>query len=312
MVRVAQSENPGRLALADADDLAAAGAFELLVAGAGSGEQEYAVRGGQVLVPRLARVRPGLSVPAGESWRLGFTGRGSLGNLVLAPEPETCRSLGAGEVRVGMRAAGVNFRDVLNVLGMYPGDAGLMGLEGAGVVMETGPGVTGLAPGDRVMGLFTGAFGPVAVTDARLVVPVPAGWSLAEAAAAPVAFLTAYYALVTLAGLRAGESVLIHAAAGGVGTAAVQLARHLGAEVYGTASPAKWPAVRAAGVPADHLASSRTVEFEDAFRAATGGRGVDVVLDSLAGEFVDASLRLTVPVAGSWRWARPTSVTPPR
>ena len=297
LVRVAQSENPGRLILADADDLASAGGP--LVAGAGLGEPEFAVRAGQLRVPRLGRVPAGLTVPepsrAVGGWRLDFTERGSLGNLVLAPAADGCRPLGFGEVRVGIRAAGVNFRDVLNVLGMYPGEAGQLGLEGAGVVLEAGAGVHGLAPGDRVMGLFTGAFTPVAVTDARLLTPVPAGWSLAEAAASPVVFLTAYYALVELAGLRAGESILIHAAAGGVGIAAVQLARHLGAEVFATASPAKWPAVHALGVPAGRVASSRTTDFEQAFRAATGGRGVDVVLDSLAGEFVDASLRLAAP-----------------
>jgi polyketide synthase 12 len=297
MIRVAQSENPGRLVLADADDLASAGG--LLLAGTALGEPEFAVRGGQLRVPRLGRVPAGLQAPeparAAGGWRLDFTERGSLGSLVLAATADGCRPLGPGEVRVGIRAAGVNFRDVLNVLGMYPGEAGLLGLEGAGVVLEAGPGVAGLAPGDRVMGLFTGAFCPVAVTDARLLTPVPAGWSLAEAAAAPVVFLTAYYALAELAGLRAGESIMIHAAAGGVGIAAVQLARHLGAEVFATASPAKWPAVRALGVPAGQVASSRTTEFEQAFRAATGGRGVDVVLDSLAGEFVDASLRLAAP-----------------
>src|SRR5580658_7936369 len=108
---------------------------------------------------------------------------------------------------------------------MYPGNAGLLGSEAAGTVMEVAGDVTGLAPGDRVTGLFAGAFGPVAVTDQRLLAPVPDGWSLAEAAAAPIAFATAWYALVTLAGLRAGEKVLIHAAAGGVGMAAVQVAR---------------------------------------------------------------------------------------
>jgi mycoketide-CoA synthase len=295
LVRAARSETPGRLVLADVDDLASAGA--LVVAGARLDEPEFAVRGGKLRVPRLVRVPAGLAVPTQEAgaWRLGFTERGSLGALTLAPAGDGGRPLGPGEVRVGMRGAGLNFRDVLNVLGMYPGEAGLLGLEGAGIILETGPGVTGLAPGDQVMGLFTGAIGPVAVADARLVILVPAGWTAAEAAAAPVVFLTAYYALVQLARLRAGESILIHAAAGGVGIAAVQLARHLGAEVFATASPGKWAAVRNLGVPADHLASSRTTEFEAAFRAVTGGRGVDVVLDSLAGEFVDASLRLAVP-----------------
>jgi polyketide synthase 12 len=293
LVRVAASEHPGRFVLADVDVLAGSG--DLIVAGAALGEREFAVRGGQLRVPRLTRVVPGLRLPeAGSGWRLGVGERGTVEGLrVDAVDGQ--RPLGPGEVRVGVRVAGVNFRDVLNVLGMYPGDAGLPGLEGAGVVLETGPGVTGLMPGDAVMGLFTGAFSPVAVTDARLVTRVPAGWSLAQAAAAPVVFLTAWYALVELAGLRPGESVLVHAAAGGVGMAAVQVARFLGAEVFATASPGKWPAVRALGVDGDHLASSRSTEFEGTFLAATGGRGIDVVLDALAGEFVDAGLRVTAP-----------------
>ncbi|MCP3771695.1 zinc-binding dehydrogenase, partial [Streptomyces sp. MAR25Y5] len=189
------------------------------------------------------------------------------------------------------RAAGVNFRDVLNVLGMYPGEAAIGG-EAAGVVVEVGAGVSRCAVGDRVLGFFGGAMGPWAVTDEHLVAPMPQGWSFVQAAAVPIAFVTAYYGLVDLAGLGAGESVLVHAVAGGVGMAAVQVARHLGARVLGTASPAKWPVT---GLAAECLASSRDVSFEGVFRQRTGGRGVDVVLNALAGEFVDASARLLVP-----------------
>ncbi|MFI0858638.1 type I polyketide synthase, partial [Streptomyces sp. NPDC021098] len=178
---------------------------------------------------------------------------------------------------------------------MYPGDAGRLGHEGAGVVVEVGPGVDDFAVGDRVMGLLDGGFGPSAVADARMLARMPGGWSFEQAASVPIVYLTAYYALVDLAGLGAGESVLIHAAAGGVGMAAVQLAQHLGAEVFATASQAKWPTVRGLGVAADRIASSRTTEFEQVFSAATDGVGLDVVLDCLAGEFVDASLRLTRP-----------------
>ncbi|MEK8104240.1 hypothetical protein NKG94_02150 [Micromonospora sp. M12] len=105
------------------------------------------------------------------------------------------------------------------------------------------------------MGLVLESFGPVAVVDRRMLVPMPVGFSFVQAAGVPVAFLTAWHALVDLAGLRAGERVLIHAAAGGVGMAAVQIARHLGAQVCATASPAKWDAVRALGV--QDVASSR-------------------------------------------------------
>ena len=194
-------------------------------------------------------------------------------------------------MRVAVHAAGLNFRDVLIALGHYPGEDPI-GSEGAGVVLDVGAEVDDLAPGDRVMGLMPHAFGPVAVADRQRVARMPEGWSFAEGASAPLVFLTAYYALVDLAELRAGESVLIHAAAGGVGMAAVQIARLIGAQVYATASREKWDAVRALGLDDAHLASSRDLGFRDGFLAATGGRGVDVVLDALAGEFVDASLDL--------------------
>src|SRR5947209_4804197 len=102
-------------------------------------------------------------------------------------------------------------------------------------------------------------------------------------------------AFIHLADVKPGQRVLVHAAAGGVGMAAVQMARHLGLEVFGTASRGKWDTLRAMGFDDDHIADSRTLEFEDKFLAATGGRGMDMVLDSLAGEFVDASLRLVAP-----------------
>jgi NADPH:quinone reductase-like Zn-dependent oxidoreductase/acyl carrier protein len=159
-------------------------------------------------------------------------------------------------------------------------------------VIETGPGVTRLAAGDRVTGLFPAAFGPVAIADERLLARMPAGWSFAAAAGLPVAFVTAYYCLVDLAHVGRGERVLVHAAAGGVGLAAIQVARHLGAEVFATASPGKWEVLRSLGFDEAHLASSRTLDFEQHFLRSTGGHGVDVVLNSLASEFADASLRL--------------------
>ncbi len=292
LVRAAAGEHPERIVLADVAVIAGSG--PLVVAGTALGEPEFAVRDGQVRVPRLARAAGhGLVVPDAQGWGLAVSEPGTVENLVLEERPDARRPLAAGEVRVAVRAAGVNFRDVLGVLGMYPGEAGPLGLEGAGVVLETGPGVTRPAVGDVVTGLFPAAFGPVAVADARLLAPVPDGWSAAEAAGAPVAYLTAYYALVELAGLRPGERVLVHAAAGGVGMAAARLALHLGAEVFATASPSKWPALRELGLDERHIASSRTTDFEELFGAETGGHGMDVVLDSLTGEFVDASLRLT-------------------
>ncbi|HEX8053261.1 MAG TPA: SDR family NAD(P)-dependent oxidoreductase, partial [Thermoleophilaceae bacterium] len=215
----------------------------------------------------------------------------TLEDLALVPSDRGSVPLGEGEVRVAVRAAGLNFRDVLIALGIYPGDAPL-GSEAAGVVLELGPGVEGFAPGDSVMGLIGDSFGTVAVTDHRTLVRIPRGWSFVEAASVPAVFLTAYFALVDLAEVKRGDRILIHAAAGGVGMAAVQLAHHLGAEVYATASPAKWDAVRELGIADDHIASSRDLGFRDRFLEATGGEGVDVVLDALAREFVDASLEL--------------------
>ncbi|MCK9931547.1 SDR family NAD(P)-dependent oxidoreductase [Frankia sp. Mgl5] len=308
LVRSAHTEHPGRVALLDIDGretsrAAVTGALALLAA-AGHGEPaepaelvELAVRDGEIRGPLLAPLggRSALAPPAAtDAWRLDVTTAGSLENLALLPEPEAQRPLAPGEVRVALRAAGLNFRDVLISLGMYPGGARI-GAEGAGVVVEVGAAVTDLVPGQRVMGLVQGTLGPLAVTDRRLLAQIPAGWSFSQAAGVPVAFLTAYYGLVDLAGLRAGESLLVHAATGGVGQAAVQLARHLGVEVFGTASPAKWPVLRAQGLDDTHIASSRTLDFADRFRTATGGRGVDAVLNSLAGEFTDASLNLLAP-----------------
>ncbi|MFF4282306.1 type I polyketide synthase, partial [Streptomyces kronopolitis] len=313
LVRAARIEHPDRFVLVDVDGTEAS--LAALPAALASGEPELALRNGTAYLPRLSTNirRDELSIPGlpQDGWSLDAADEGTLESLRLVWHPETSNALEPGQVRISVRAAGVNFRDVLNVLGTYPGDAGALGLEGAGVVTETGPGVVGLAPGDRVMGLFPGAFGPVAVADERMVIRVPEGWSFAQAASVPVVFLTAYFALVELGGVRAGESVLVHAGAGGVGMAAVQLARHLGAEVFATASPGKWGTLRALGLDEAHIASSRDLDFERSFLETTGGRGVDVVLDSLAREFVDASLRL-LPRGGRFLEMGKTDVRDPQ
>nr|WP_308258748.1 type I polyketide synthase [Saccharothrix obliqua] len=272
LVRGAQAEHPDRFLLAELDDPAAASRA------IASGRWQVAVRDGRVWVPRLRRFE------AADRWALEVTGAGTADGI--APRRVPDRPPAAGEVRIAVRAAGVNFRDVLMALGMYPGEP-LLGSEAAGVVVDVGDGVR-LRPGDRVFGIFPRAFGTTAVTDARMVAPVPGGWTFEQAAAVPVAFLTAYYGLMDLGGLRAGEKVLIHAATGGVGTAAVQLARHLGAEVFATAGVGKHDVLRGMGLADDHIGDSRTLAFADRFPK------VDVVLNALAGEFVDASLRLLV------------------
>ncbi len=296
LVRSAHSEHPDRFALVDVDgDEASHAAFVRALL---CGEPEVAVRGGALFVPRVARFTAGdaFALPADTpAWRLAVESPGTLESLQLTGSPSALAPLGAGQVRVSVRAAGLNFKDVVVALGLVADPEVSVGIEGAGVVLEVAPDVTDLAPGDRVLGLVADAFGPVAVAEAARLVRVPDGWSFVQAASVPVVFLTAWYGLVDLAGLCAGERVLIHSAAGGVGMAAVQVAGHLGAEVFATAHPDKWETLRGMGLDDAHIASSRDVEFTQQFLAATDGRGVDVVLGSLAGEMVDASLGVLAP-----------------
>ncbi|MFI9721762.1 type I polyketide synthase [Streptomyces sp. NPDC052396] len=314
LIRSAQTEHPGRFRLVDVDDEETS--WALLPDALALGEDQLALRGGAYLVPRMTRASLAnnqIEPPAAGAHRLGIPSKGTLENLTWVPCPEVEAPLTSGQVRIAVHAAGLNFRDVTIALGLVERtalDAGIGG-EGAGTVLEVADDVTGLAPGDRVMGVFSGAFGKVAVADHRLLMPIPAGWSYTEAASVPGAFLTAYYALFHVANLKKGQRILIHAAAGGVGMAAVQLARHVGAEIYGTASPAKWPTLRGLGLDDAHLASSRDLEFTDTFLASSGGRGVDVVLNSLAHGFVDASLKL-LPEGGSFVEMGKTDIRDPQ
>ena len=295
LLRTAQSENPGQILLADVDDWEHA---DVAVAETTTrDESQLALRDGVCFAPRLVRIAAE-RIEGGElietgSWRLATLGGGTLDsrNVGLRRWPESDRPLEFGEVRIGVRCAGVNFRDVLIALGLYPDPDTDVGCEGSGVVLEVAGDVVGLCPGDRVMGMFYGV-GSVVVADHRMIAPIPSGWSYAQAAAVPAVFLTAYYALADLARVTAGERLLVHAATGGVGMAAVQLARHWGLEVFATASLGKWETLRSMGFDDDHIANSRTVDFEHKFSAATNAAGMDVVLNSLAGEFVDASLQL--------------------
>ncbi|MFI2190958.1 SDR family NAD(P)-dependent oxidoreductase, partial [Streptomyces sioyaensis] len=301
LVRSAQSEHPGRLLLVDVDPAAGldfgrdADVDTVLAAVLDSDEPEVRIRraadGGGIAAfgRRLARASE-LSLPTGSGWRVEVTKPGDLSSAAVIDAPETSAELAAGEVRVGLRAAGVNFHDVLAGLGMVV-DGRVLGMEGSGVVLETGPGVTGLTVGQSVMGLVPG-WGPVGIVDSRMLAPIPQGWSFQQAASVSAGFLTAFYALRDLGQARPGQRVLIHAGTGGVGTAAVQLAKAWGLEVFATASPAKQHALLAAGVEESHIASTRDLAFCERFLAVTGGEGVDVVVNALAGEFTDASLRL--------------------
>ncbi|MEU2042072.1 SDR family NAD(P)-dependent oxidoreductase [Nocardia niwae] len=299
LLRTVQREHPDRILLVDVDDWAGY-RHDVALAITTSSEPQFAVRRGIPHVARLHRAAGEVgnaSVATREqAWALIHHGKGTLSgdNLTLLETPEALRPLGPGEVRVAVRAVGLNFRDALIALGMYPDPDAVLGVEGAGVVVEVGAGVTELAVGERVFGFLTGV-GSLAVTDSRLLVPIPAGWSFAEAAAVPAVFATAFYGLVDVAGTQAGETVLVHAATGGVGMAAVQVGRWLGARLLVTASRPKWDVLRGSGFGDEEIGDSRSLDFEEKFGALTGGRGVDVVLDSLADEFVDASLRLLAP-----------------
>ena len=292
LVRSARAEHPDRrLQLVDLDTpLADASLLSRLTST--TSEPELALRHGSVLAPRLARTGAGaLQAPAGaQDYRVAVTGPGRLDGVSLVAAVELSEPLAPGQIRVSVRAAGMNFRDVLITLGQIASPG--IGFEFAGVVEAVGADVRSIAVGDRVFGCGRGCFGTRAVTLAELVAKVPAGMSFEAAATVPLAYLTALYALQELGQIQPGERVLVHAAAGGVGMAAVQLCRHFGAEVYGTASAPKWPVLERMGLDGRHIASSRELGFETQFLSATAGRGVDVVLNALTGEFVDASLRL--------------------
>ncbi len=211
--------------------------------------------------------------------------------LERRPDPSPSR----GEVRVRVHAAGVNRADLLQRMGLYPAPEGapadVLGLEYAGVVDALGEGATELAVGDRVFGLVPGgAYAELLTVHERAAVRVPAALSFTEAAAIPEAFITAYDAMVSQAGLVSGESVLVHAAGSGVGTAGVQIARALGATVLGTARSAD-KLERAKPLGLAHAIVAKDGAFASAVMEATKNRGVDVVLDLVGGKYVAEDLR---------------------
>ncbi|MEO3470243.1 SDR family NAD(P)-dependent oxidoreductase [Roseomonas sp. CAU 1739] len=248
------------------------------------------------LVPVLSA---GLPVAQGGGARRLMIGQpGQIGSLAWAALPPL-GAPGPGEVVLSVRAAGLNFRDLMWAQGLLPEDALMdgfagptLGMECAGVVEAAGPGVA-LKPGQAVFGFAPSAFGTWALTRAEALAPLPAGLSPEAAATVPVAFITAAYALETLARIRPGERVLIHGGAGGVGLAAIQIAQAAGALVAATAgSEEKRAFLRMAG--ADLVLDSRDAGFADRLRAVWPD-GVDVVLNSLAGEAMERSLGLVAP-----------------
>jgi len=267
-------------------------------------EDEVAWRGMERYVGRLklggAKAITSIQEPTREA--IGGIDRFSLGMEQVGVDSlrlyETKpRAVGVGEVEIAVEAAGLNFLDVLWAMGERPDDAGTeveLGGECAGRITAVGEGVEGLTVGEGVVALAPGCLGSFAVTKASLVVKKPAALGFEEAATLPIAFLTAYYGLVEVARLRKGERVLIHSATGGVGLAAIQIARQMGAEVFATAgTEEKRGYLRKMGI--DHVMGSRTATFCEAIKKLTSGKGIDVVLNSLTGQAIEEGLDSLAP-----------------
>ncbi|MBC7841909.1 MAG: type I polyketide synthase [Gemmatimonadaceae bacterium] len=252
---------------------------------------ELAWRDGAFLVPRLEPL-PELTSAARDRRSLVITERGVLDNLAVVTTRR--RALDADEVEIAVRAAGLNFRDVLNALGMYPGDAGPLGSECSGVVTAVGADVIDIRVGDDVVAFATDSFATYAVAKSALTVRKPAALTFDDAVTLPNAYVTAAWALREVANVQPGQRVLVHAAMGGVGLAAMRLAMAAGAQVIATAGSME-KRRRAVEEGAIHAFDSRSVSFAEDVLRVTDGHGVDVVINSLAGDFIDAGMRVVAP-----------------
>src|SRR3954452_19164544 len=209
-----------------------------------------------------------------------LTGHGGPEVLQVQERPDP--PVGPGEVRIAVKAAGINFADTMARVGLYPEAPKppcVLGYEVAGEVESVGGGVESVNVGDRVMAgtRFGGQASMVTVPETQTI-PMPDDFSFEQGAGFPVNYTTSYVALVMMGGLRRGERVLIHAAAGGVGISALQIAGSRGAEIFGTASASKHDAIRLHGV--EHAIDYRNQDFEQEVRRITGGEGVDLVMDA--------------------------------
>jgi len=259
-------------------------------------EHELAFRGKDRYARRVHRVKPedlpprtrNAARPDGSvaPYRLQIDKPGILTNLSL--NETTRREPEADEIEIQVKAGGINFRDVMKALGIYPGnpvDLKWFGDDFAGTVVEVGSNVTDLEPGDDVVGMAPYCFRSYVTVNRHMVFRKPESMSFVDAATLPTVFLTSHYAINELARMEKGESILVHAGTGGVGQAAIQIARHLGLTIFSTAgTPEKRQLLEDMGV--DHVLDSRTLEFADEIMRITGGEGVDAVLNSLAGDFI--------------------------
>jgi myxalamid-type polyketide synthase MxaB len=258
-------------------------------------EDRVAYNQGNRLVARLKHSSRTSPQPPLDLVQLKVGQTGNLDSLSLRPAKRI--PPGRGEVEIRVFSAGLNFRDVLKTMGRYPGETGTdvkLGDECAGLISAVGGGVEHLRVGDPVIALASGSFSTFITTTADLVILKPNHLSFEEAASIPIPYLTAWFALYHLAHLERGQRVLIHAAAGGVGLAAVQLSKRVGAEIFATAgSPEKRNYLLSFGV--QHVMDSRSLDFAAEIMELTEGHGVDVVLNSLAGDFIPASLSVLAP-----------------
>ena len=261
-------------------------------------ENQIAYQEQQRYVARLTPKDSTLNNP----FRLQLSDYGTLDNLTLVPTQR--RSPEAGEIEIAVTASGVNFRDVLNALGVLTEYLEAMGFsdstqvpfggECAGIIVAVGQGVTNFKVGDEVIAAqAVGSLSSHVIVNAQFAIAKPEHLNSTEAATIPTTFLTAYYGLHYLAVIKPGDKILIHAAAGGVGQAAVQLAQQAGAEVYATASTGKWDFLKDSGVK--YVMNSRNLDFAEQVMQLTEGKGVDLILNSLNGDFIAKNLDILAP-----------------
>ncbi|MES2570828.1 MAG: SDR family NAD(P)-dependent oxidoreductase, partial [Verrucomicrobiota bacterium] len=298
LIRVATNEYPQlqcRLIDLDPTDSGLKALLEEI--GNTGSESEVAWRGGERHGARLVRsafsqvLRDHCPPPDTDDFRMEF----DRGREPVVARPVSRAAPGPGEVEIKVEAAGLNFRDLMKSLGIYPGENNdLPGDEFAGRISAIGEGVEGFVKGDAVLAMEPGSFRSRITLPAAQLFKVPPRMTCEEAATVPVAFVTAWYALHDLGRIQRGETILIHAAAGGVGLAAIQVALLAGATVFATAgSPRKREFLQSLGVK--HVMDSRTLAFAEEVRTFTSGRGVDLVLNSLAGEAIGKGLGILAP-----------------
>jgi acyl transferase domain-containing protein/NADPH:quinone reductase-like Zn-dependent oxidoreductase/acyl carrier protein len=263
------------------------------------GEDQFALRDGKLFVNRLVPIqklqilatsKEGLNINFKDNFKLSIDEQGSIENLYYKTAP--VELLGDDEVEIEVTAAALNFYDIVTALDLIDtsivngkeNDECRFGLDAVGRITRTGAQVNDYKVGDWVLGFAPGCMAKYVKVHQDCITHKPDNFGINESATIPTAFLTAYYALVTLAKMQRGDKVLIHAAAGGVGIAAINLANIMGVEVYATASKPKWPLLRSLGVK--HIYNSRTLDFAEQLLADTQGEGVDIVLNSFIGDYI--------------------------